>query len=185
MQVSGRLLVLSTFAIGLTMAVGAWWYNRSQSMRAAQFWGKQDAQLIVGAETVELLTLIAADEAAADDYQPRVAGRAIASRFDLSKQRGLVHLRHALTFDDNFTWDALDRDASAEGWRRALRFAQGNRELVVLFPEDFGRLGRIAADDRIEALPCPRLGPSITEYLGRVGAPGFAPAQVDAEGGAR
>lgn len=185
MQVSGRLLVLSTIGISLTMAVAAWWYNRSQSMRAAQFWGREAAQLIVGAETVELLTLAAADETADDANPQRVAGREVAGRFDLSKARGLIHLRHALSFDGNFAWNDLDRDASAEGWTYALRFAHGDRALVVLFPEDFSQLGRVAADGSIDALPCPRLGPSIVEYLGRVGAPGFAPAEVDAEGSAR
>ncbi len=176
--------MLATFAIGLSMAAGAWWYNYSQSLRAAQFWGRQDAQLIVGAETVELLTL-ADGESAENASEQRIAGRVITDRFDLSKQRGLLHLRHALTFDGSFAWDGLDPDASAEGWAYALRFAQGHVEVVVLFPADFSRLGRVAVDGRVEALPCPRVGPSIVEYLGRVGAPGFAPAEVDAASAAR
>jgi hypothetical protein len=169
------------------MAVGAWWYNYSQSLRAARFWGKQDAQLIVGAETVELLTLTEADESPEDTKGQRVADWAVTGRFDLSKQRGLVHLRHSLTFDANFAWDERGHKAPVDArWSRALRFAQGDHELLVLFPADFTRLGRVAADGRIEALPCPRLGPSIVAYLTRVGALGLTPAEAAAaETGAR
>jgi hypothetical protein len=173
MQVSGRLLVLSTIAISVAMAVGAWLYNYSQSLQTARFWGKQDASLIVGAKTVELLEL--ADVASEGD--DRIAGRNVSSRFDLSTRYGLVHLRHELTQDHNFSWDALDRDAGDDDkWVRALRFAQGERELVILFHADFGRLGRVADNGRVEALPCPRLGQAIEKYLARVGAPGFASA---------
>ena len=49
MQVSGQILVLTTFAIAVALAGGAWWYNYQQSRRAAEFWGQRDAALLVGA----------------------------------------------------------------------------------------------------------------------------------------
>src|SRR5262245_10461703 len=102
MQVSGKLLILITLAIGLTMAGGAWYYNYNQSRLTAQFWGARDAALLVGGDKVELLELA---DPPADGSLPTgggdvLAGRAAMRTVDLTGKPGLVHLRYALTYDD-------------------------------------------------------------------------------------
>jgi hypothetical protein len=182
--VQGKWLVLATFAIGLAMAGGAWWYQYNQARRSAEFWGHNAASLLVGNSTVKLVELgEPRDEASAESpaeapeeqVDEFVAGRAVVREVDLTQANGLVHLRHSLTYDDNFEWErrALEPLAASEDWAFALTFSQGNRELVVLFPRDFTRMGRVVEWDRgpeVDVLPCPRLGPVIVKYLGEVGA---------------
>jgi hypothetical protein len=172
MQVAGKTLVLATFGIGLAMAVGAWWYNYQQSRRTAEFWGRDGATLIVGAPHVELLEVGKAMPAETSaDAAASVAGREVVRRVDLSQQKGLVHLRHALTFDANFVWkDKRSEPANQGDWRYALRFARDQREQIALFAEDFKRLGRWDSRfENIESLPCPRLGPVVLAYLEQIG----------------
>jgi hypothetical protein len=185
MQVSGKLLVITTFVIGLLMASGAWWYNYQQSCLAAQFWGAEAATLIIGSDKVELLELV--DNAG--ETRDTVANRAVHSSYDLTGKRGLVHLRHALTYDANFQWD--DRYeapiSNLRKWTNALRFTKGDRQLCVLFTFDFKTLAKITAlppssfpdSFKLEALPCPQLGPVILNYLMQpdVGALPPAPAK--------
>ncbi len=174
MQVSGKILVLATFAIGFTMAGGAWWYNFSQSRRTAQFWGADDAALIVGSEKVELLELVDYPDDGADDV---VAKRAVSRAYDLTGKPGLVHLRHALTYDANFDWAGRREEFPSDdrGWNYALRFTKGDQRLDVVFSSDFKTLAKILIVPRDEnyekvtlhVLPCPSLGRVLVDYLGK------------------
>lgn len=167
MQVAGKLFVLGTFALGLLMAGGAWWYHYTESRRAAQFWGAEGAALLVGNSQVTFTEL----GAPSDDS---LADRAAKQKFDLTEKKGLVHLRHALTYDANFDWDGRKREPLADGaaWSFAMRFTADRRELVVLFNRDLTRLGHVLDAEgtvEVDVLPCPRLGPVIAKYLGEVG----------------
>jgi hypothetical protein len=169
MSVAGKSIVLGTFAVGFLMAGGAWWYHYAESRRAAKFWGADGAALLVGSAQVTLVELGAPSDEG-------VAGRAAKQEFDLTEKKGLVHLRHALTYDANFEWEARGRQSLAEGagWTFAMRFTKDGRELVVLFTRDFTRLGRVLDADgvaEVDVLPCPRLGPVIVKYMGEVGVP--------------
>jgi hypothetical protein len=177
MQVSGKILVLSTFAIGFAMAGVAWWYNYQQSHRTAEFWGARDAALIVGSEKVELLTL--AEPGRLGEGESSVAGRGVETSFDLTGKPGVVHLRHALTYDDNFQWDPQREltGATAATWSYALRFTKGDDALVVFFSKNFEQLGRLDHDGRqVEVLLCPRLGPVLVDYLGKKDVGALMPA---------
>lgn len=180
--VEGKWLVLATFAIGLAMAGGAWWYQYNQARRSAEFWGHSAASLLVGNSTVKLVELGEAGDEPADgddSSETRVAGWAVVREVDLTQAKGLVHLRHSLSYDDNFDWErrALEPLAADGDWAFALVFSksdgsQGDQDLVVLFPRDFTRMGRVVEFDRgpeLDVLPCPRLGPVIVKYLGEVG----------------
>jgi hypothetical protein len=189
MQVSGKILVLTTFAIGLAMAGGAWWYNYLQSRLAAEFWGPQNASLIVGSQKIELLELDepfdpaedpenaadapgddAEDEAddRADDAKELLAGRKVLRTVDIATKPGAVHLRHALTYDDNFSWDEEQSEPliGDSDWKYALRFTKGEQAAIVLFTADFTRVGRLDGEAReVAVLPCPLLGPVFVTYL--------------------
>jgi hypothetical protein len=174
-QIPGKILVLATFGIGVAMAAGAWWYNYRQSYRAAEFWGRDDAALLVGDSQVALLTLDDSrrGEPSADDAKPQaIAGRVVAVEVDLTGKQGLVHLRHALTYDGNFVWDLRSAaPETAADWAYALKFSKDDATpLVVYFTREFDQLGRLDAQGRVsDVLPCPKLGPVIREYLGKVG----------------
>ena len=177
MQVSGKLLVLTTIGISVLMAGGSWWYNYSQSRRAAQFWGRDAAALLVASDKVELLELAHLPPAAGDEGSTEGA---VAKTVDLTGKPGLVHLRHALTYDANFEWDLCVHygPKAGPGWKYALRFTKGDRELVVLFPDDFTCLGRRLESGTLDLVPCPQLGPVMLKYLSKenVGALPPAPA---------
>ncbi|HYO23402.1 MAG TPA: hypothetical protein VEQ85_00475 [Lacipirellulaceae bacterium] len=213
MQSSGRLLVIGTFAVGLLMAGGAWWYNYSQTRRAADFWGAGDAMLLIGGPRVELLTLEppaaapgnasaspppegqaeeghgqeghaqegGAREGHAQDGQAQerqaqeghareglIAGRRPARAFELTGKPGLVHMRHALTYDANFDWAGATQEQlpARPDWSYALRFTGPRGALVVLAPADFTRIGRVAdGGGAVDVVPCPQLGPVLLKYL--------------------
>jgi hypothetical protein len=189
MQVSGKILVLTTFAIGFAMAGGAWWYNYQQSRLTAAFWGPQDAVLIVGGQKVEFLELDepfdpaeepepTADapagslddeaDAPADETKELLAGRKVLRTIDITAKPGVVHLRHALTFDDNFSWGEEQSEPliGDSDWKYALRFTRGEQAAIVLFTADFTLLGRLNEQERdVAVLPCPRLGPVFVTYL--------------------
>jgi hypothetical protein len=174
-QIPGKILVLATFGIGVAMAAAAWWYNYQQSYRAAEFWGAHDAALLVGNSQLALLSLTnrPPDELLTGDSKAQViAGRVAVAEIDLSGKAGLVHLRHALTYDANFAWDQRrSTPETTTDWAYAMRFSKaGAAPLVVVFTRNFERLGRVDADGRVgDSLPCPKLGPVIREYLGKVG----------------
>jgi hypothetical protein len=178
MQVPGKILVLATFAVGLALAAGAWWFNYLQSYRAAQFWRGGDAGLIVGGPVVTLFEL-------GDAGSDGVLGRAVIRKYSLTDKPGLAHLRHALTYDANFDWGQRRVESfgtsedgphnlhfAVDDWPYALEFARGDRKAVVLFPRKFNELGRPLDSDagpKIDVLPCPHLGPVILRYLGEIG----------------
>jgi hypothetical protein len=174
-QIPGKILVLATFGIGVAMAAGAWWYNYQQSYRAAEFWGARDAAQLVGNSQLKILSLMdrAVAEPSKGDSAPQViAGRNAVEEADLTGKPGLVHLRHALTYDANFAWDQrrAPPDRTAD-WAFAFQFAKDEATpLVVVFTRDFEQLGRVDADGHVvDTLPCPKLGPVIREYLGKLG----------------
>ena len=66
-----------------------------------------------------------------------LAGRefVVIRRVDISQARGLVHARHALIMDYNFEFDRPDLAATPQ-WRYALRFTEGDRQVVLTFDPD-------------------------------------------------
>jgi hypothetical protein len=204
MQVSGKILVLTTFAIGLAMAGGAWWYNYQQSRLTAEFWGRQNAALIVGGQKVEFIELdepfdpaeepetaadTPGDEASdepddrADETNELLAGREVLRSVEITAKPGGVHLRHALTYDENFSWSEEQSEplVGVSDWKYALRFTKGEQAAIVLFTADFTRLGRLDEEERgIAVLPCPRLGPVFMTYLSMKDVGALPPPAVDA-----
>lgn len=167
MQISGRVLILTVFGIALALSGGAWWHHYQSTRHSAEFWGVDGARLLVKAPQVELLHL---GPPASDG--PQVAGLAVTATHDLSDKPGLIHLRSfALTQDAHFDWPGRTSTSATEdrAWRYALRFADGERALVVLLREDFTALGKLDGE-RIDILPSARIAPSTRRYLTDVGA---------------
>jgi hypothetical protein len=167
--VSGKVLVLATFAVGIAMSVTAWFYNYTQSDQAAEFW-RGAAPAIVRGEKVTLFEL---GEPGGDGPHDRRVIR----EFDLTGKQGLVHLRHAITYDANFDWDSRRQEPVGAGgaWPYAFEFAaeaEGGQPATVWFSRKFDAMARAIATDaewEFDILPCPRLAPVIPGYLERVG----------------
>lgn len=184
MQLRGRTIVTTALAIALAMAGGAWLFHYGSSREAAKFWGAQNARLIVGRGPVELLEL--RPPGPGKPGRETLAGREIASRRQIGDEPGMVHLRHALTQDGHFLWDARRRE-SAEvdyDWAYALRFGEGPERLDVLLRRDLDQLGKVGPDGAfIDVLPCPRLAPALDQYLRRdIGVLPGAPEAASSRG---
>lgn len=187
MQISGRLIIAVVLILAVALSGGAWLYQYSYSRHAAAFWGAPAARLIVKAPRLALLELAPwesgdAEESTGDEPEEtkRIAGQPIVSEHDLSSKPGLIHLRHVFTQDSNFDWNVKRREPASGGhdWGYALRFSDGDQQLIVLLDHDFELLGKFTADGtQIDLIPCPRLASSLVRYLTDVGAlPASTPA---------
>lgn len=179
MQVSGRFVVLSVFALAIAMSAGAWWYHYQATKQMVAFWGPAAASLLVRGELVDAYRLRrpAADgESDAADmphWPPAFADRlerTAVAHDDLTGAPGLIHLRHALTQDDSYDWDAAAVDL-APTWEVAFRFSDGDDAVWVLLSEQLDYLGKAGADGRsIDVLPLqPKVGPVLRQYFDDVG----------------
>jgi hypothetical protein len=167
MQISGRIIILTAFAVALALSGGAWWYQYESSNRAAAYWGPTGARLLVKAPRVEFLELGQPGEAAKG---ASLAGRPVVAEHDLSDKQGLVHLRFVFTQDAYYLWDGRRHEPVNDGqrWAYALRFAEGDQTLEVLLASNFKQIGRLEGD-HVDALPSPRIAASVMKYLTDVG----------------
>jgi hypothetical protein len=176
-QISGRVIILTIFGIGLALSAGAWWYHYTGARQAAAFWGSPSGRLIVRGPEVTFYELgeVAAEDAsevpAEEATGKRIAGRLVESEIDLSGKPGLIHLRHVFTQDSSFQWDGRTRESvgAASDWAYAVRFGEGELETVVLFRRDFERIGKLDGEE-VDTLPAPRIAKPVMQYLGDVGA---------------
>jgi len=107
------MLVLLLLLAGVALAAFALWFQWRQTRRCLQFYGPVAAGRIQVGPRVELLELT-----------PGASGPVVASRQDVSRAPGLVHLRRGLVEDANFGWDAPGPRAPlpAAAWDVALAF---------------------------------------------------------------
>jgi hypothetical protein len=179
-DISGKFLVLATLGVAALLTAFALRHHYRASHRAAQFWGRSDARLLVGAPVVRAFELrdppapdggsgVSSTGEQGPPPDARIGGRAIGASSDLSQAKGLVHLRHAFTQDAHFQWDAQRREPVEVGaWKLALEFADpaAGTRLLVLLTEPADVLGRLDADGRqVDVLPCPLLAEPVGRYL--------------------
>ena len=132
-------------AVGAVTAAIAWWYNLSHTRRALAYWGPAAVALIRDAPQVTAYAIAFEGTAAATagDQRPllhpttRTRARLLESH-DISRAKGLVHLRHALLDDLSFAWEARPGDAGDLSY--ALSFEDDASRLVVYFSSDFARM---------------------------------------------
>jgi hypothetical protein len=101
MRSSGKLVVLTIFAVAILMASFAWWWNRQQGRQALEFWGKDSALAIRDGKKVELLRLRPKNGRLVELKDP-----VIVETKDISGAQGLIHARHSLLQDASFDWSA-------------------------------------------------------------------------------
>jgi hypothetical protein len=125
-SIPGTWLVAGILAMAIGLASFAVWFQWTQTKRCLAFFGPDIATAIQTAPRVEAWKLSSTGD----------AGRVLAvSRVDVSKAPGLVHLRHGLVEDSNYTWSAVGAGRRpTESWDVALAFfaAETSRPTAVL-----------------------------------------------------
>jgi hypothetical protein len=179
-MIQGRIVVLGALGIAVAMSAFAWLFHYQAGHRTAAFWGPEAAQLLLDAPQAILWQLGDAqpvtDPATAPpepnpDSPPgtTIAHREVLQRRDFSQAPGLIHFRHALTQDANFQWDQHRvRPAELGDWSLAIQFTDPRRgqELLILLDAEAQYLGRYRpADDQVDQLPIPRMGPALLAFL--------------------
>ena len=133
MHRSGKLVLLGMLLVGIGLAAFAVWHRYANTRQALAFWGPEAAELISTSTGAELLVLAPSGESSRT-VEPAIehGGQwfAIRSRHDLSKVRGLAHLRAALVEDASFDWTAAQ--TCGPQWSHALRFFEGGAETAIL-----------------------------------------------------
>jgi hypothetical protein len=127
-RVSGKLVIFSIVAVALVAAVASLWFRYNATHRAAEFWGPETATLIRDATIVKL-------------YHVNDDPSLVSLVRDISKARGLTHLRIALLEDRNFIWPA-QYTVTPPRWRWALAFSNPGQEeqFVLELTDDFKQL---------------------------------------------
>jgi hypothetical protein len=120
----GTRLVLGLVILALGLAAFAVWFQWNQTRRCLAFYGAAAARSIQAAPRTELWSLAAGGP-----------GLRVASRLDVSRAPGLVHLRRGLIEDVNFRWDV--------NFRRDVNFRWGY--------SDRGPVGGDAGEDKLPA----------------------------------
>jgi hypothetical protein len=124
MPASGMTLVIGLVILGISLASFAIWFQRHQTRRCLEFYGSSVARRIQTAPRVELWEPLSGNTAGNtvgnSDGEGELAPRSGAAlRFDVSRARGLVHLRRGLVEDANLDWA---KRAASGPWNAALAF---------------------------------------------------------------
>ena len=111
MQVSGKLITIGIFGVGLVAAVAAFFVQYNSRRQVREFWGPETAVLINRAPKVELLRLKGGVEVLEVGELLTIDGVAyqITERKDISKARGFVHVRDEVRVDVRDLRAALSR----------------------------------------------------------------------------
>jgi hypothetical protein len=136
-MISGKLVISSMLAVGLSMALFAWWARYSQSQQVLETWGRDAVVAIRTGEQVELLRASSEDS---DEGEALTIGDSTV-RFDtsgdISETPGLIHARHHLVHQKGFDWTgAVEPDCQPQ-WDTGLRFKDTKRNKVSTMLFDF------------------------------------------------
>lgn len=156
---TGGWIVGGLLALGIAMAVFAVWYQWGQTRRCLAFYGSEAAHRIQAAPRVELWRLEPGEAAARPESGDR--------RPDVSRARGLVHLRRGLVEDANFAWDAspaAGRPDTAVALAFYDRIDDAEPGTVVVAHLD-ERGGRLEVAGRPGALPLGRIAAGLRKWL--------------------
>lgn len=154
----GSLLVLGMVGMAAGLAAFAVWFQWTQTRRCLTYFGPEIAAAIQTAPRVEAWRLGAGG-----------AGKHLlaASRADVSRARGLVHLRHGLVEDSNYVWPPAGGGRRPIGsWDVALAFfAADAAQPQAILAFDLDGDGTVAAVGRPGRVGLGRLGPGLRTWI--------------------
>jgi len=165
MEGSGTKLVMVLVGLALAAGGASWFYQYEATRRATEFWGPEAATLIARPSQVEIRR-----------FEPPVTGTdslwltsALGAPQDLSKVRGMVHLRRKLIGDTSYSWDELV-DPAQVSWQWRLEFAAENSSAMIVLAEDFAAIGRLdSRQQRVHAASCRPMTESLLQYFTAIG----------------
>lgn len=150
--VGGRI-VLGIILLAAGLAAFAVWFQWNQTRRCLTLYGAEQARAIQAAPRVELWRLA---------IDPRSGRPRVAERHDISRAKGLVHLRRGLVEDANFSWaDASGTNGRATSpgplpaaaWDEALAFytagSTSPEVILALDLDDGGWLTAVGLPGRV------------------------------------
>lgn len=148
----GRRLVAGLLLLGVALACFAVWFQWQQTRQCLAFYGSEAARSIQAATRVELWEPPPGGPEAAAGPEALSALES-ATRTDISRAPGLVHLRRGLVEDANFDWERAAPAGAA--WDAAFAFydttsaATPAAVLVIDFDPAGGTLGLAGRDGRV------------------------------------
>ena len=153
----GKFVVIGIFVVAALGAVSGLLYKANASRQPLAFWGAEGIRLLQTAKTVELMTLEPVDsddEPTADKNVLHYGGQKlrITGSKDVSQAQGLIHHRHFLIENVSFDWDSV-RAATEQNWAHALRFREGDKEIIVLFNLHRQLLANLEREREITMIP--------------------------------
>lgn len=171
MKLSGKVVILGIFGVALAGAVATIWFQYNARRRSREFWGPDNALAIGRAATVELCRLKPpAVEKADDAKQISIGGIQfdLVEAKDISKAKGLVHVRDALIRDSAFDWDKQRGECQAE-WQYVFRFLGDEATVHVALDTHCRRLKLLPDGDDVSISPMYR---GLKELIDREMNPG-------------
>ncbi|MCH2113526.1 MAG: hypothetical protein MK171_01255 [Pirellulales bacterium] len=165
MEGSGTKLVVTLVGLALLAGGASWIYQYETTHRATEFWGPEVATLIARPSQVEMR-----------QFEPPVVGTeslwlpgALGAPQDLSRVRGMVHLRRVLFGDKNYVWDQPINLVEVT-WRWRLEFAANNRRGLIVLADDFATIGRLDGEQhRLHAANCQPMAETLQQYFSAIG----------------
>jgi hypothetical protein len=152
-QILGKYIVLGIVALAAMAAGASWLFRYSATHRAVQYWGPYAAQLIRDAPTINLVRLEATDETKELPMHFQLwSGVHVKATeyYNVSRARGLTHLRNALLEDRSYVWPPRENSQPID-WRWMLQFRDDSQSkgILILFSEDCSFTALWGSDDDV------------------------------------
>jgi hypothetical protein len=140
-EVSGKLIIIGVLFVAIAGGIFSWFFRYNATHRAAAFWGPETAVLIRDAPRITL-------------KRGPLTGSSLENEVDVSRARGLVHLRNALLEDRSFDWNTIDQPLSnltkTDLFRWSLTFDNPNtgKNTTVYISDDLHFATRLGTKER-------------------------------------
>ena len=166
----GKFVIAAMVAVGLSMAIFAWWARYSASQRVLSRFGPSVAVAVRNGERVEFLGLATTPQAESTGsiHVRSPQGETelfISSIRDITNTPGLIHARHHLLHEKGFEWGPPNSDgteAAVRNWTVALRFTKKSDIATWVFDFDQKRAYIVERDTEIGMAP---IAPNLREFL--------------------
>lgn len=169
--VAGKWIVIGVFGLALVGAVGSWLFRYYATHQAARFWGAKSAVLIRDAPQVDFYFLVNGEATLNDaDLLEKLTQPGVCSKVDVSRGRGIVHLRNALLEDRSFDWQMTPAAPPPAGWM--LRFSDPTTkdEAWIAFATGSNFCRLLGADQDAEIVSCEPIARGLTEVFNEFSA---------------
>jgi len=150
MATTGVYTTSALLLLGVVAAAVAWSYNFRETNQALQAWGPSGVRLIRDAKHVTYVRL--AEPATPGDLTQHASRHPKTDHQDISRAKGLLHLRRALLDDRSFHWQ-LDTDLADVRFAHVLAFHDGKLSQSVFFTKDWGILAFHRIDEAGDGPP--------------------------------